>query len=217
MIEILKETARYLVCVKPIGTAAQGTQQEAMPQLLSAQLAEMGFRPGDLSRRKAMTAFLESTRGHPLEYDVKLAVLKSMRRALYSPEPLGHFGLAKTCYAHFTSPIRRYPDLVAHRILAAQLARKRNPYAHPDLKLLGEHCSDTEQTADAAEKAVLEIKKYRFLEQQLQLKRPVVYDAIVVRVKNFGMFVELTRLQVQGLVHASAMARGFVRYDAQRE
>ncbi len=186
-------------------------------EMLTAQLADMGFRPGDLSKRKAMTAFLKSVRGHPLEYDVKLAVLKSLKRALYSPEPLGHFGLAKTFYAHFTSPIRRYPDLVAHRILAAQLARRPNPFVAAELKMLGDHCSDTEQTADAAEKALIEIKKYRFLEQQLRLRKPVVYDAIVVRVKNFGLFVELTRLQVQGLVHVSTMSRGFIRYDAQKE
>ncbi|MBU4201123.1 MAG: ribonuclease R [Verrucomicrobia bacterium] len=186
-------------------------------EMLTAQLAEMGFRPGDLSKRKNMTAFLKSARGHPLEYDVKLAVLKSMKRALYSPESLGHFGLAKTYYAHFTSPIRRYPDLVVHRILAAELTRRRNPYGHGELKMLGDHCSDTEQVADAAEKTLLEIKKYRFLEQQLKLKKPVVYDAIVVRVKNFGMFVELTRLQIQGLVHVSTMSRGFIRYDNLKE
>lgn len=186
-------------------------------EMLTAQLADMGFRPGDLSKRKAMTAFLKSVRGSPLEYDVKLAVLKSMKRAVYSPEALGHFGLAKTYYAHFTSPIRRYPDLAAHRILAAQLTRKQNPYGAADLKMLGAHCSETEQTADVAEKALIEIKKYRFLEQQLKLKKPQTYDAIVVRVKNFGMFVELTRLQIQGLVHVSSMSRGFVRYDQLKE
>lgn len=196
-------------------------------EMLAAQLTEMGFKPGDLSKRKVMTAFLKSARGHPLEYDVKLAVLKSMKRALYSPESLGHFGLAKRFYAHFTSPIRRYPDLVVHRILAAEMVRRRNPYGSAELKMLGAHCSDTEQVADAAEKTLLEIKKYRFLEQQLKLssvggsasgeKKPLVYDAIVVRVKNFGMFVELTCLQIQGLIHVSTISRGFVRYDARRE
>ena len=177
----------------------------------------MGFKVADLAKRKIMTAFLKSLKGHPLEYDAKLMVLKSMQRAVYSPASLGHFGLAKRFYAHFTSPIRRYPDLVAHRILIARLARRRNPYSHSELKMLGTHCSETEQTADAAEKALLEIKKYRFLEQQLQQRKPLVYDATVVKVKNFGMFVELIRLQIQGLVHVSTISKGFVRYDAQRE
>ncbi len=191
----------------------------AQPKIeqLSAHLAEMGFKVADLAKRKIMTAFLKSLKGHPLEYDAKLMVLKSMQRAVYSPASLGHFGLAKRFYAHFTSPIRRYPDLVAHRILIARLARRRNPYSHSELKMLGTHCSETEQTADAAEKALLEIKKYRFLEQQLQQRKPLVYDATVVKVKNFGMFVELIRLQIQGLVHVSTISKGFVRYDAQRE
>ena len=186
-------------------------------EMLTAQLIEMGLQPGDLAQRAVMTAFLKSVRGHPLEYDVKVAVLKSMPRASYAPEPLGHFGLAKRFYAHFTSPIRRYPDLVAHRILAAALTRQPNPYTRQELKMLGRHCSDTEQTAEAAEKALLEIKKYRFLEQQLRRKQPQVYDAVVVRARNFGLFIELTRLQVQGLIHVASIARGSSRFDAQRE
>lgn len=186
-------------------------------EALSIQLAEFGFQAGNLSVRKNMARFLEKLTDHPFEYDAKLAVLKSMKRAVYSPEPLGHYGLAKKYYAHFTSPIRRYPDLVVHRALASMLSGRENPYKQGELTAFGKHCSRTEQTADAAETALIEIKKYRFLEQQILRKRPEVYDAVVVSVKNFGMFVELTRLQVQGLVHISSISREFVRYDAQRQ
>jgi ribonuclease R len=81
---------------------------------LQANLAILGFRPGDLSDPKRLAKFLKETQEHPLRYHAHMMVLRSMKRAVYSAEKIGHFGLAKAYYAHFTSPIRRYPDLVLH-------------------------------------------------------------------------------------------------------
>ena len=91
---------------------------------LQANLSILGFRPGDLSDPKRLAKFLKDTQEHPLRYHAHMMVLRSMKRAIYSAEKIGHFGLAKAYYAHFTSPIRRYPDLVLHRQLADYLDGK---------------------------------------------------------------------------------------------
>ncbi len=184
---------------------------------LTTELQILGFRPGRLDDPRHLQAFLRSVKGHPLESHVQMAVLRSMKRAVYSARPDGHYGLAKSHYAHFTSPIRRYPDLVVHRILGAVLAGSRPPYQEPErLEQIAEHCTQGEQKAEEAERSLLEIKKYRYLEQQIRLKTPPVHQAVVVSVHNFGFFVELVPLGVQGLVHVSALSRRFVAFDAAR-
>jgi ribonuclease R len=157
--------------------------------------------------------FLMRIKDTPLANSAQMAVLRSMKRAIYSSKEGGHFGLAKKYYAHFTSPIRRYPDLVVHRILAAMLDGKSGPYPAQELERLAIHCSETEQVAQAAERELLEIKKYRFLAQQIEQRNVRVYDAVVVKVMNFGLFIELDGLGVQGLLHVSAISEAFVRFD----
>ncbi|MEI6809817.1 MAG: VacB/RNase II family 3'-5' exoribonuclease [bacterium] len=172
---------------------------------LTMKLVDMGFRPGDLSLRGGIVKFLHSVAGHPLWSQVQTAVLRSMCKAVYSAVPKGHYGLAKQFYAHFTSPIRRYPDLVVHRILAAALESAPSVYRIPELSSISDECSATEQMAEVAERSLLEIKKYRLLAQELKDAKPVAHDAVIVKITAFGMFVELTKLQVQGLVHVSRM------------
>lgn len=184
---------------------------------LAVQLAGMGLKPGNLQHRKNLAAVLKSAENHPLRHQVKVAVLRSMKRAVYGAEAKGHFGLAKRFYAHFTSPIRRYPDLLLHRQLAAMLMRERAPYSAKQLGVSGESCTKTEWIADEAERAIVEIKKYRYLEQEIKRKRPHVWDAVVVTVTNFGMFVEITDLQLQGLVHMSAISDKFVEYNERQK
>ncbi len=182
-------------------------------EMLTADLHDMGYQPGQLNNRRNLMEFLTRIRDTPLANSAQMAVLRSMKRAVYSSKEGGHFGLAKKFYAHFTSPIRRYPDLVVHRILAAILESRSNPYPAEELERLAVHCSETEQTAQEAERELLEIKKYRFLAQQIEQHAARVYDAVVVKVMNFGLFVELDGLGVQGLVHVSAISDAFVRFD----
>lgn len=184
---------------------------------LTAELSILGFEPGDLRQRRNMAGFLKSVGDHPLAWHVRLAVLRSMKRARYAADTTGHFGLAKKYYAHFTSPIRRYPDLVVHRQLAAFLAGRRERLLGQErLGAMAETATQAEWTADDAERAVIEIKKFRFLEQELKDGRPRAREAVVVKVTNFGVFVELLDLQMQGLVHVSRLSDQFLRFDATR-
>jgi len=181
---------------------------------LTLTLAELGFTPGNLRQRRGLSRFLATIEDHPLGGAARVAVLRSMRRAVYATEPRGHFGLAKKHYAHFTSPIRRYPDLVVHRQLARALKGGRGKgYAREVLEAVAVQCTDTENTAEQAERDLVEIKKYRYLQSLLAQRKPPVYEAVVAKVVNFGMFVEVPDLQVRGLVHASAMSDRFVRFS----
>jgi ribonuclease R len=180
---------------------------------LAVALRDLGYQPGNLTHLRHLRDFLHTIKGTPLADAAETAVLRSMKRAVYSATDSGHFGLAKKHYTHFTSPIRRYPDLVVHRILGAVLEGRALPHRGAELDRIALHCSWTEQTAEEAERELIEIKKYRFLEQQLRREAAPVYDAVVTHVTNFGMFVELLQLEIEGLVHISAVSDRFVRHD----
>ena len=172
---------------------------------LAIKLLEMGFTPGNLNNRKNMSKFLGSLDEHPLSYDAQVLVLRSMKRAMYSATEKGHYGLSKAFYAHFTSPIRRYADLVVHRILYADLTGTKPPYPRSWLERTASGISITEQRAAEAEREITEIKKYRFLAQQLEQQNMEVYDAVITKVARYGFFVELQTLRLYGLVHASTL------------
>ena len=181
---------------------------------LEASLAAIGLRTGALKDAGALVRLLKAVRGTPLQDWVSSMVLRSLKRAEYSADHEGHFGLAKRHYSHFTSPIRRYPDLVLHRQLAAMLAGDRASQPSPDeLRAIARESTATEFRADQAERSLVEIKKYRFLEDRIASGRPEEYAAVVVKCMPFGAFVELPELMVEGMVHVSALSRSFVRYD----
>lgn len=187
-------------------------------EALTAELLDMGYEPGNLNIQVHLARFLRSIAGDPLAHHASVAVLKSMQRAVYSAEAHGHYGLAKSFYAHFTSPIRRYPDLVVHRQLADLLTKSStSSYKLADLVSIAAHCSETEQSADEAERTIVEIKVYRFLEERLKSGKNCVFEGIIVKTTNYGMFVELLDLRVQGLVHIGGISNDFVRFDKQNE
>ena len=170
----------------------------------------------DPGRPESVAEFLSSVRSHPLAGMLNVMVLRSLKRACYSARAMGHFGLAKRYYAHFTSPIRRYPDLVLHRQLAAYL-EGGGRMDQRALDSIAEHCSAQEQNADEAERALDEIKKFRYLAAAARKGSGApAYDAVVGRVASFGLFVDVPEMAVGGLVHVSRLSRRYVRYDSYR-
>ncbi|MDA0323486.1 MAG: ribonuclease R [Verrucomicrobia bacterium] len=184
---------------------------------LASDLRGLGFKPGNLKERRHLARFLEDIEGDPMAPHVRTMVLRSMKRAEYSAEAGGHYGLSKTFYAHFTSPIRRYADLVVHRILMARLEKHRRPYQVLQLAALSAGCTASEQAADSAERQLTEIKKYRFLEQQIQDGSPLVYEGVVVGAMRFGVFVELIDLQIEGLLEMRSRSQASVHHDRTKQ
>jgi len=152
----------------------------------------------------AFQAVLEQVQGRPEERLVNTVLLRSMQQARYAAEPLGHFGLATDCYTHFTSPIRRYPDLVVHRILGGD----RVP---PDLVAIAEESSRRERVAMEAEREIVQLKKIQFMQDKVG----GVYDGFVSGVVPFGFFVELRDVFVEGLVHVTALDDFYEHVEAQ--
>ena len=139
-------------------------------------------------------------------------MLRTMQKARYAPENLGHFGLAASSYTHFTSPIRRYPDLVVHRALRAArhglIDEERREEWTEDLPEVARHTSERERRAQEAERELLQWKKVKFMADKVGDE----FDGYVTGVAAFGLFVELVEHFVEGLVHVSTMADDYYRF-----
>ena len=198
--------------IKILARLHEPPDQEKL-QVLRAELRGLGVKIGNIENPKVFAQFLRSIKSHPLYPTIAVMVLRSMKRAVYDSTKMGHFGLAKRYYAHFTSPIRRYPDLTLHRQLAAYLEGGECRVAPRLLAKWAEHTSEMEEIAAEAERGLLEIKKYRLLEDQLSSRQTVEYSAVVSKCAPFGCFVEIPDLAVSGLVHVSLLSRRFVKYN----
>jgi ribonuclease R len=173
-----------------------------------------GYKVGDVSKRTELQRLLASLRGKPEEQALKIGLLKSLKRARYAPQPLGHYGLAKNNYTHFTSPIRRYADLVVHRGLAELEQARRSRTDMGSMATIAEYISETERIAAEAEMDGVKMKKLEFFQRQLEARDPQVFRATVLEVKNFGLLVELPDVLLTGLVHVSSLTDDFYTFDA---
>ncbi|MEO7168595.1 MAG: ribonuclease R [Chthoniobacterales bacterium] len=175
-----------------------------------------GFQAGDLTNRRELQRLLESFRGKPEEQALKIGLLKSLKRARYAIQPLGHFGLSKNNYTHFTSPIRRYADLVVHRCLADRGGKNSARLGAGELAGIADHISATERVAAEAENESVKLKKLEFLQLQLSDKNPQVFRAIVLEVRNYGLLIELPDVLLSGLIHISSLQDDFYIFDGAR-
>jgi ribonuclease R len=184
------------------------------------QVRSYGIEVGDLSQRREMQLFLKSIVGKPEEGALKIALLRSLRKALYSPDPLGHYGLSKPDYAHFTSPIRRYADLIVHRAFGNLLSngknnpRKSRPPRSTDLAAISEHISMTERKAADAEREAVRLKKLEYFAGLI--RKPHFLNGTIIDVRNYGLVVELTQELMTGLIHVSSLDQDFFAFDPVR-
>jgi ribonuclease R len=171
------------------------------------------YKVGDLTHRAELQRLLASIRGKPEEQALKIGLLKSLKRARYAPQPLGHYGLAKPNYLHFTSPIRRYADLVVHRALAERRRKHQSRIDMGQIASIAEHISTTERIAADAEIEAVRMKKLEFFQRQLDQRNPQVFRAAIVDVRNYGLVVELPDALITGLVHVSSLANDFYLFE----
>jgi ribonuclease R len=186
----------------------EGPDQEAL-EALAPFLLSLGYR---LPQKKDNVAplelqkLLESARGKPEERVINRVLLRSMKQAIYQPENIGHFGLASTCYTHFTSPIRRYPDLIVHRILD-RVMRGEKLRANQREDLLrylqdaGKHTSERERHAMDAERDMVDLKKAQFMMNKMGEE----FTGFINSLANFGFFVEIDTYFIEGLVKLSSL------------
>jgi ribonuclease R len=168
--------------------------------------------PLNALRPRHFQKLVERIHGTPEEKPIAFLMLRTMQKARYAPENLGHFGLAAPSYAHFTSPIRRYPDLVVHRALRSArhglLTAEKREDGTEDLPEVARHTSEMERRADEAERELVQWKKVKFMADKVGDE----FEGFVTGVAAFGLFVELTEHFVEGLVHVSTMADDYYRF-----
>jgi len=177
-------------------------------------LGELGLVLGGGGNPKPLDYMhlVNGIKGRPDAHLIQTVLLRSLSQAVYSPEQKGHFGLALDAYAHFTSPIRRYPDLLVHRAIRHCLNGKKADsfhYGFPDMVILGEHCSTNERRADDATRDVVNWLKCEYMMDKIG----DVFDGIISAVTSFGFFVELAEIYVEGLVHISNLGQDYFHFD----
>lgn len=181
---------------------------------LKTFLGELGLKLGGDANPAPLDYMhlVNNIKGRPDAHLIQTVLLRSLSQAVYSPELKGHFGLALDAYAHFTSPIRRYPDLLVHRAIRHCLQGKKADsfyYGVPDMVMLGEHCSANERRADDATRDVVSWLKCEYMMDKIGEE----FTGIISAVTSFGFFVELAEIYVEGLVHISNLGQDYFHFD----
>jgi len=176
---------------------------------LTEFVRELGIPCESLESRFEIKRVLEEVADRPESQAVNYAVLRSMQKAIYSPTAEGHFALASGAYCHFTSPIRRYPDLTVHRIFDALAAGRTPSHEFETLLVLGQHCSDREQRAERAERELVKIKLLIFLSGKIGEEM----DAVVTGVEEYGLFARGVSLPAEGLIRLHGLPNDFYDFD----
>ena len=192
-------------------------EEEKLKELRET-MQSFGVQCGNLQKPREMTLLLKKLKEHPQGYTLKVHVLRSLKQAQYRASADGHYGLSKPDYTHFTSPIRRYSDLIVHRILDGYLCKTRADsalgepeirYNQGKLESLGDHISVTERNSVDAERESVKTKLLEFYDRELQKEQKQHFKAIITDVKNHGLFVELTDTLAFGMVHISTLDDDF--------
>jgi ribonuclease R len=178
-------------------------------QALTEFVNALGYQTENLQSRFELKKLLADVLGQPEQQAVNYAVLRSLQRAVYSPQEEGHYALASDCYCHFTSPIRRYPDLTIHRLLELLLrgGKPRNDFT--ELAVLGEHCSEREQRAEEAERELTKVKLLNYLSGRIGDEM----EAVITGVEQYGLFAQGIELPAEGFIHITALADDYYQYD----
>ncbi len=176
---------------------------------LTKFVRELGIPCESLESRFEIKRVVELVKDRPEAHAVNYAILRSMQKAVYAPDDEGHYALHSREYCHFTSPIRRYPDLTVHRIFDALARGKKPTGTFDELAALGEHCSEREQRAAKAERELVKIKLLTHLKEKIGSEM----DAVITGVEEFGLFAQGIELPAEGMIHVRTLADDYYRYD----